>query len=208
MRRILVCAVVEPVKIARFGGFHQAKFLCDLRLRERGYRQDELLCDGHMIIPVGHRHGQRDNLCRITRQRAVHITAVGRDFNHIRVAARHRKGVIAIIRNSCAARNRELEIRYDVCRIDCILRAKAGDLVRCGENFSEITNNLRNSDPYMVLADFKDYRRAQHTVQELYKQKQTWNRMSLMNISNAGIFSADRSIMDYSRDIWGATPVK
>ena len=77
-----------------------------------------------------------------------------------------------------------------------------------GENFGEITNNLRNSDPYMVLADFKDYRRAQHTVQELYKQKQTWNRMSLMNISNAGIFSADRSIMDYSRDIWGATPVK
>ena len=52
-----------------------------------------------------------------------------------------------------------------------------------GENFSEVTNNLRNSDPYMVLADFKDYRRAQHTVQELYKQKQTWNRMSLMNIS-------------------------
>ena len=77
-----------------------------------------------------------------------------------------------------------------------------------GENFSEVTNNLRNSDPYMVLADFKDYRRAQHTVQELYKQKRTWNRMSLMNISNAGIFSADRSIMDYSRDIWGATPVK
>ncbi len=77
-----------------------------------------------------------------------------------------------------------------------------------GENFSEVTNNLRNSDPYMVLADFKDYRRAQHAVQELYKQKQTWNRMSLMNISNAGIFSADRSIMDYSRDIWGATPVK
>ena len=77
-----------------------------------------------------------------------------------------------------------------------------------GENFSEVTNNLRNSDPYMVLADFRDYRRAQHTVQELYKQKQTWNRMSLMNISNAGIFSADRSIMDYSRDIWGATPVK
>ena len=77
-----------------------------------------------------------------------------------------------------------------------------------GENFSEITNNLRNSDPYMVLADFKDYRRAQHTVQELYKQKQTWNRMSLMNISNAGIFSADRSIMDYARDIWGTTPVK
>ena len=77
-----------------------------------------------------------------------------------------------------------------------------------GENFTEITSNLRNSDPYMVMADFKDYRRAQHDLQELYRNKQKWNHMSLMNIANAGIFSADRSIMDYSRDIWGATPVK
>ncbi|WP_415968095.1 glycogen/starch/alpha-glucan phosphorylase [Gemmiger formicilis] len=77
-----------------------------------------------------------------------------------------------------------------------------------GENFNEVTSNLRNSDPYMVMADFKDYRRAQHDLQELYRDKQKWNHMSLKNISNAGIFSADRSIMDYARDIWGATPVK
>ena len=77
-----------------------------------------------------------------------------------------------------------------------------------GENFSEVTSNLRNADPYMVMADFKDYRRAQHDLQELYRDKQKWNHMSLKNISNAGIFSADRSIMDYARDIWGATPVK
>ena len=77
-----------------------------------------------------------------------------------------------------------------------------------GENFSEVTSNLRNSDPYMVMADFKDYRRAQHDLQELYRDKQKWNHMSLKNISNAGIFSADRSIMVYARDIWGATPVK
>ena len=77
-----------------------------------------------------------------------------------------------------------------------------------GENFTEITNNLRNSDPYMVMADFKDYRRAQDTVQKLYRDRETWNRMSLMNIANAGIFSADRSVMDYARDIWGASPVR
>ena len=77
-----------------------------------------------------------------------------------------------------------------------------------GENFNEVTSNLRNSDPYMVMADFKDYRRAQHDLQELYRDKQKRNHMSLKNISNAGIFSADRSIMDYARDIWGATPVK
>ena len=77
-----------------------------------------------------------------------------------------------------------------------------------GENFSEVTSNLRNADPYMVMADFKDYRRAQHDLQQLYRDKQKWNHMSLKNIANAGIFSADRSIMDYARDIWGATPVK
>ena len=77
-----------------------------------------------------------------------------------------------------------------------------------GENFTEVTSNLRNSDPYMVMADFKDYRRAQATVQRLYRDRETWNRMSLMNIANAGIFSADRSVMDYARDIWGASPVR
>ena len=79
---------------------------------------------------------------------------------------------------------------------------------RNGENFSEVTSNLRNADPYMVMADFKDYRRAQHDLQQLYRDKQKWNHMSLKNIANAGIFSADRSIMDYARDIWGAAPVK
>ncbi len=77
-----------------------------------------------------------------------------------------------------------------------------------GDNFSEITSNLRNADPYMVMADFKDYRRAQAEVQRLYRDRGAWNRMSLMNIAGAGIFSADRSVMDYARDIWGATPVK
>ena len=77
-----------------------------------------------------------------------------------------------------------------------------------GENFSEVASNLRNADPYMVMADFKDYRRAQHDLQQLYRDKQKWNHMSLKNIANAGIFSADRSIMDYARDIWGAAPVK
>jgi starch phosphorylase len=72
-----------------------------------------------------------------------------------------------------------------------------------GENFSEVTSNLRNADPYMVMADFKDYRRAQHDLQQLYRDKQKWNHMSLKNIA-----SADRSIMDYARDIWGAAPVK
>ena len=77
-----------------------------------------------------------------------------------------------------------------------------------GESFHEIVNNLRTSDPYMVMADFVDYRRAQNELNSLYLDRPTWNRMSLMNIANAGIFSADRSVFDYARDIWHVRPVK
>ena len=76
-----------------------------------------------------------------------------------------------------------------------------------GENFHEVTENLRSSDPYMVMADFKDYRRAQADLQKLYADRETWARMSLKNIANSGIFSADRSVLDYAHDIWYASPV-
>ena len=77
-----------------------------------------------------------------------------------------------------------------------------------GENFHEVTSNLRTSDPYMVMADFKDYRRAQADLQRLYADRERWARMSLKNIANSGIFSADRSVLDYARDIWYADTVK
>ncbi len=77
-----------------------------------------------------------------------------------------------------------------------------------GEDFHEVVNNLRTSDPYMVMADFKDYRRAQADVQKLYADRTRWNQMSLENIAHSGIFSADRAVMDYARDIWHAHPVK
>ena len=77
-----------------------------------------------------------------------------------------------------------------------------------GENFHEIATNLQTQDPYMVMADFADYRRAEAEVSRLYREKETFSRMSLLNIAGSGIFSADRSVMDYARDIWHAEPVK
>lgn len=77
-----------------------------------------------------------------------------------------------------------------------------------GEDFRTVYDNLTTSDPYMVIADFKDYRRAQADLQALYADRTNWNRMSLMNIANSGIFSADRSVTDYAHDIWHAAPVK
>lgn len=71
-----------------------------------------------------------------------------------------------------------------------------------GKQFPEIGGTILHHDPYMVLADFADYRRAQKLAVETFKDRTVWNRMSLMNISGAGRFAADRAINDYARDIW------
>ncbi|MBQ7013494.1 MAG: glycogen/starch/alpha-glucan phosphorylase [Oscillospiraceae bacterium] len=70
-----------------------------------------------------------------------------------------------------------------------------------GCTFNEVANSLKTADPYMVLADFDDYTRAQALSSELYADRERWARMSLMNTAGAGIFSADRSVSDYARDI-------
>ena len=77
-----------------------------------------------------------------------------------------------------------------------------------GKAFNEFTSTLMYSDPYMALADFADYQKAQEYASQLYKDKERFARMSLMNISGAGVFSADRSIMDYAEDIWHTKPVE
>lgn len=71
-----------------------------------------------------------------------------------------------------------------------------------GSSFEEVANSLKYKDPYMVLADFDAYQSAQQYISECYKNRDKWNRMSLHNIAGAGIFSADRAVEDYARDIW------
>ncbi len=74
--------------------------------------------------------------------------------------------------------------------------------------FENISNSLINQDPYMVLADFEDYSKAQQKASELYLDKKYWNRMSLINIANAGRFAADRAILEYANNIWLTNPVE
>ena len=77
-----------------------------------------------------------------------------------------------------------------------------------GKYFPEIANTIIHNDPYMVLADFADYRAAQKKIDALWKDRDRWNAMSLKNIASAGIFAADRAVTDYARDIWHALPVE
>ena len=77
-----------------------------------------------------------------------------------------------------------------------------------GMNFDSIYHSLKNHDNYMALADFADYQSAQRKATELYNDRDTWNKMSLVNIAKSGVFAADRSIEDYARDIWHIKPVE
>ncbi len=68
--------------------------------------------------------------------------------------------------------------------------------------FNEVAESLRNIDPYMVLADFDSYRETQQKISEAYLDQTAWQRMSLNNVAGAGIFSADRAVTEYAKNIW------
>lgn len=71
-----------------------------------------------------------------------------------------------------------------------------------GNRFDDVVNSLKFRDPYMALADFQAYREAQANVSRLYNDTLRWQSMSLMNIANSGIFSADRAVEEYAKNIW------
>ncbi len=77
-----------------------------------------------------------------------------------------------------------------------------------GKVFPEIGGTITHHDPYMVLADFADYKAAQAKAEKLFADRGVWNRMSLMNIAGAGRFACDRAINDYARDIWHTKPLR
>ncbi len=72
-----------------------------------------------------------------------------------------------------------------------------------GELFRPLINNLKENDPFFVMADFADYLKAQDNVSQAWANTQEWNRMSLLNTARSGFFSSDRSIREYCNNIWG-----
>ena len=70
------------------------------------------------------------------------------------------------------------------------------------ELFRPLLDNLLNHDPFCVMADFSDYLDAQDRVSSAWKDRDRWNRMSLINTARSGFFSSDRSIRDYCKNIW------
>ena len=43
-------------------------------------------------------------------------------------------------------------------------------------------------------------------MDETFKDKARWTRMSIMSTAGSGFFSSDRTIKEYADEIWGVEP--
>ncbi len=72
-----------------------------------------------------------------------------------------------------------------------------------GKSYADLVNGLLyGGDPYMLLADFADYRRAHDELYKLMADPVASARMSLVNIAESGVFAADRAVAEYAKNIW------
>ena len=109
-----------------------------------------------------------------------------------------------------------LQSRYnphDYYQRDPLLK-KAIDLIREGffspeepTRFQDLVDSLLEHDPYLVLADFDEYRQCHEAVNETYRDRGTWTKKAILNVARIGKFSSDRTILEYNRDIWHAEPL-
>ncbi|MDE6252233.1 MAG: glycogen/starch/alpha-glucan phosphorylase [Lachnospiraceae bacterium] len=82
------------------------------------------------------------------------------------------------------------------------------------ERFREIYDSLLNTnssdraDTYFILKDFRSYAEAQRKVEEAYRNESGWAKSAILNVSNVGKFSSDRTIEEYVKDIWKLEKVK
>ncbi|SAL31596.1 Maltodextrin phosphorylase [Caballeronia turbans] len=63
-------------------------------------------------------------------------------------------------------------------------------------------------DHYMVLADFDSFDKTQTEVDLKFRDKEAWTKSAIENVAGMGIFSSDRTIAEYARDIWHVEPLQ
>lgn len=61
---------------------------------------------------------------------------------------------------------------------------------------------ITHNDEYFLLEDFPAYVEAQEKIDQLYRNRAQWSRMSLLNIANSDKFTSDDTITEYAEEIW------
>ena len=70
------------------------------------------------------------------------------------------------------------------------------------ENLIRLYKEMMKKDWFMTLLDFKEYCKMKDKAFKEYENRYKWAKKMLINISNAGYFSSDRTINQYNEDIW------
>lgn len=74
--------------------------------------------------------------------------------------------------------------------------------------FHPIVRSLLDGDRFFVLADYASYISCQDNVANVYKDKDRWTKMAILNVARSGKFSSDRAIREYAENIWHISAVQ
>jgi starch phosphorylase len=102
---------------------------------------------------------------------------------------------------------RELDANPDLKRTLDLIESGFFSPERPDDAKPVINRLLSDGEPFMVLADFAAYVRAQDQVDALYLLEDDWSYKSVVNCLSMGYFSSDRSIREYADRIWAVKPV-
>ncbi|GAB6173807.1 glycogen/starch/alpha-glucan phosphorylase [Paradesulfitobacterium aromaticivorans] len=95
------------------------------------------------------------------------------------------------------------EYRADADIRTCVDHLIGGFFPELSEEFRVLYDSLMiYNDEFFVLKDFRSYVESYEKLQRVYADQEAWNRMSLVNIAESGIFSSDRTIREYADRIW------
>jgi glycogen phosphorylase len=114
----------------------------------------------------------------------------------------HRAHEVAALRESGY---QPLRIHDSHPRLQAVLQAIGGGVFSPDEpaRYRGVVDALLwGGDHYQLLADYDAYIAAQDRVDALFRQPQAWARSAILNVAGMGMFSADRTISEYARDIW------
>jgi len=89
-------------------------------------------------------------------------------------------------------------------RLKRVLDELASDRFCPGEPglFRWVRDVLLNRDDYFLMADFGSYIDAQAGIATEYQHPEVWVRKAILNVARIGMFSSDRAVTEYAREVW------
>jgi starch phosphorylase len=69
-----------------------------------------------------------------------------------------------------------------------------------------LIESLLFRDEYLLFADYQSYIDCQERAGRLFQDRNEWTKRSILSVARIGKFSSDRSVREYSEQIWNVKP--